>query len=162
MQTLTRMKCACVAALAGSGIVATMALASPPEGNFTAEGVVAADLNKAVNINSQGGTIKFETTRGTDTAVVKLIIGPNSRSGWHHHPGLVLVQVAQGRVTVTDGACVSRTYGAGLPNGSVFVEGESIHNVSSTAGAVAYGTVIVKEADPKVFRLEDNAPPCAR
>jgi quercetin dioxygenase-like cupin family protein len=156
------MKRACAAALAASGmIVATMALASPPS-NFGGEGLVAADLTKLANVDAEGGSIKFQTTKGTDTAIVRLDFGANGRSGWHHHPGMVLVQVAKGRVTVTDGSCVSRTYGAGLPNGSVFVEGEAIHNVSSKAGAVAYATAIVKDADPKVFRIEDSAPACAR
>jgi quercetin dioxygenase-like cupin family protein len=161
MRTSTQMKYVCAAALAVSGIIATVALASPPA-NFTGEGLVAADLSKLANVNAVGGTIKFQTTQGTDAAVVKLVFGANSRSGWHHHPGMVLVQVAQGRVTVTDGACASKTYGAGLSNGSVFVEGEAIHNVSSSAGAVAYATAIVKEANPKVFRIEDSAPACAR
>src|SRR5215213_5927284 len=112
MQTSTRVKCACAAALAASGIIATVALASPPA-NFTAEGLVAADLNKPTNVNAVGGSIKFQTTERTDTSVVRLVFGANSRSGWHHHPGMVLVQVAQGRVTVTDGTCATKTYGAG-------------------------------------------------
>ena len=97
MRTSTQMKCVCAAALAASGIIiATVALASPPT-NFTGEGLVAADLTKLANVNAVGGIIKFETTKGTDTSIVKLIFGANGRSGWHRHPGMVLVQVAQGR-----------------------------------------------------------------
>jgi quercetin dioxygenase-like cupin family protein len=161
MRTSTQMKCVCAAALAASGIIATVALASPPQ-NFSAEGLVAGDLKKLANVNFNGEIIKFQTSLPTDTSVVKLVFGANGKSGWHHHPGMVLVQVANGRVTVTDGFCNSKTYGAGLANGSVFVEGATIHNVSSVGGAVAYATAIVQEADPKVFRLEDSAPPCAR
>jgi quercetin dioxygenase-like cupin family protein len=149
----------CAAAFAASGIIATVALASPPS-NFTGEGLVAADLVKPVDVSAVGGSIKFQTTHHTDTAVVKLTFGASGDSGWHHHPGMVLVQVQSGSVTLKNGSCGSKTYGPGLPNGSVFVEGQQIHDVTSSAGAVAYATAIVKEADPKVFRIEDSAPAC--
>jgi quercetin dioxygenase-like cupin family protein len=152
-------KCAFAAAFAASGIITTVAFASPPS-NFTGEGLVAADLDKLVNISSEGGSIKFQTTHRTDTAVVKLTFGANGDSGWHHHPGMVLVQVQSGSVTLKNGSCGSTTYGPGLPNGSVFVEGQQVHDVTSSAGAVAYATAIVKNADPKVFRIEDSAPAC--
>jgi quercetin dioxygenase-like cupin family protein len=159
MQISTRVKCVWAATLTAGGI-ATMALASPPI-NFTGEGLVAADRVGAVDINALGGALKFQTTQDVDTSITKLVFGVNSSSGWHHHPGMVLVQVAEGQVTVTDGNCNRKTYGAGKPGGSVFVEDESIHRVTSQAGAVAYATAIVKDANPKVFRVEDSKPACA-
>jgi len=159
MQTSTRVKCVCGAALAATGI-ATVALASPPI-NFTGEGLVAADRVGAVDINALGGALKFQTTQDVDTSITKLVFGANSSSGWHHHPGMVLVQIAEGQLTVTNGSCVRKVYGVGKANGSVFVEDESIHRVTSAAGAVAYATAIVRDANPKVFRIEDSKPACA-
>ena len=34
-------------------------------------------------------------------------------SGWHIHPGLVIVQIEAGSVQFTQGSCTPRTYGAG-------------------------------------------------
>jgi quercetin dioxygenase-like cupin family protein len=159
MHISTQLKCVCAAALAAGGI-ATVAIASPPI-NFGGEGLVAADRVGPINIESLGGVLKFHTTQDVDTAVVKLVFGANSSSGWHHHPGMVLVQVAEGQVTVTDASCNRKVYGVGKPNGSVFVEDESVHRVTSQTGAVAYATAIVRNANPKVFRVEDSRPACA-
>lgn len=160
MKISTPVKCVCAAALAASGIIATVVWASPPT-NFTGEALVVADRPKPMHVNSLNGNLKFETTHETDTSIVKLVFGAKGKSGWHHHPGMVLVQVAEGQVTVLDGACNRKTYGVGLPS-QVFVEDEDIHNVTSSAGAVAYATAIVKNANPKVFRIEDSAPSCAQ
>lgn len=37
----------------------------------------------------------------------------NFDSGWHSHPGLVIVQVEQGSLTQTGNNCVKKTYGPG-------------------------------------------------
>lgn len=37
----------------------------------------------------------------------------NFDSGWHAHPGLVIVQVEQGSLTYTGSNCVRKTYGPG-------------------------------------------------
>jgi hypothetical protein len=54
------------------------------------------------------------------------------------------------------------TYGPGLPNGAVFVEGgDAPVQASSTNGATVYVTYVAPNADPPVFRIEDDPPPCA-
>lgn len=83
----------CVTAVAAAGLIISTASASPPI-NFSGEGLVAADLNETVNINSE--RIKFQTKDPTDTQEVKLSWRAGGSSGWHHHPGMVIVQVASG------------------------------------------------------------------
>ncbi len=34
-------------------------------------------------------------------------------SGWHHHPGLAIVQVQQGSLQITQGSCTPKTVSAG-------------------------------------------------
>ena len=75
-----------------------------------------------------------------------------------------LVTVKSGEVTEVDSQCNSTTYGPNSPNGAVFVEygdepGE-VRNASS-APATIYSTVVAPDADPAVFRIEDDPPPCA-
>lgn len=138
-----------------AGTMTTIAMASPPT-NHTGTGIVAAELGDAGHVNSD--RIKFQTKDPTDTSITRLEFGAGGKSGWHHHPGMVLVQVASGTVKVWDSSCAFKTHGAG----SVFVEGNAVHEVTSDAGAVLYGTAIVEDRDPPVFRAEDPVPFCAQ
>jgi hypothetical protein len=86
------------------------------------------------------------------------------RSGWHHHPGIVIATVASGEVIFTHSDCSSKTYGPGLPDGAVFVEsGDDPGQASSTDGATLYATFVAPHANPPVFRIDDHDfPGCAR
>lgn len=51
-----------------------------------------------------------------DTVVQQIVFGPGGHTGWHSHPGPVVVLVAQGELTLysaDDPACTGRIYGAG-------------------------------------------------
>lgn len=142
------------------GTLAAVALGSLASGVTTTVLVAKADFDRAVHVNSD--RVKFQTKDATDGRVSKLEFAPGSASGWHHHPGIVVVTVASGAVTVWDENCNKETYGPGLPNGAVFVEGgDEPGQVTSTNGATNYVTNIAPSADPPVFRIEDDPPPCA-
>jgi hypothetical protein len=150
---------AAIVAVAMVGTLAAVALGSPPFG-FTAENLVTANLDNTVNLNSD--RVKFQTKDPTDVRVQKIVISPGGFSGWHHHPGIVIVSVLSGAVTFSHSDCSSNTYGPGLPNGAVFVEGgDDPSQASSAGGATLYVTFVAPNADPPVFRIEDDPPPCA-
>ncbi len=142
-----KVKRMCVVAAAvglmGVGVLPSVALASPPSG-FTP-------------------TILFQADVGPiDVMVQKVVIDPGGTSGWHHHPGVVTVVVQSGSVTVLDSDCNRTRYGPGLPNGAVFTEsGDEPGEVTSPGGATLYGQFVAPSADPPVFRIEDDPPPCA-
>ena len=149
----------CVAAVAATAIAGSVAYASPPS-NWSGQLLVAAHFTETALINSE--RIKFQTKEPTDTQAVKLTWGANGNSGWHHHPGMVIVQVASGLINVTRvlrGQCETTVYGVGSPNGSTFTEGEAMHVGTSAAGAVAYATAIIKAGAPG--RIDDEVPACA-
>lgn len=155
------MRISLLSAILVTATAGSVAIASPPS-NFTGTSLVAGDLNEVTNLSSEG--IKFQTSSVTDGSVVKLEWQPGGTSGWHHHPGVLTVMVASGSVLVTraqNGHCVSKSYGPGSPNGSIFTEDDTMHVGTSDHGAVAYATAIVKDATPKVFRIEDSVPSCA-
>jgi hypothetical protein len=134
---------------AGSGLVSTFLVAK-------------ADNNEIVHLNSDG--IKFQTKGRTDVRIRTITFDPGGHSGWHHDPGFALVTVASGEVTEFDSKCNSTTYGPNSPNGAVFVEyGDEPGDVRNmgTAPATIYSTVVAPSADPPVFRIEDDPPPCA-
>jgi hypothetical protein len=143
------------------GTFAAVALGSAGFGNAIVP-LVTANFNETVHLNSD--RIKFQTKGPTDVRVQQITFAPGSFSGWHHHPGFVIVAVKSGEVTNFDSQCNGTTYGPGSPNGSAFVEygdepGE-VRNMTS-APATVYVTLVAPDADPPVFRIEDDPPPCA-
>jgi quercetin dioxygenase-like cupin family protein len=162
MKVRVRVLAATVAATVGMlGVLAigSIASASPPSG-FTPTILVKADLNETVRSDSD--KVRFRTKDPTDVMVQKIVQTPGGSSGWHHHPGIVIVAVESGSVTVWDSDCNKTTYGPGLPDGSVFTEsGDEPGQVTSSGGATLYATFVAPSADPAVFRIEDDPPPCA-
>ena len=136
---------------------ATIALANP--GSFVATTILGhrATLPHSVKVNQD--RIKFQTKGATDVQVQTLTFQPHGTSGWHFHPGVVIVVVESGHVTTHDANCETTTYG---PHES-FVESGSPHmvsNESQTASAVVYATLVVQAGSP--FRIEASPPPCAQ
>ncbi len=150
-------------AVAMVGTLAAVAFGSPPSSGFVGETpLVTANLDNTVNVNSD--RVKFQTKDPTDVRVQKFVIGPGAFSGWHHHPGIVIVAVQSGAVTFTHSDCSSKTYSLdpNNPNGAVFVEGgDDPGQASSAAGATVIATFVAPDANPAVFRIEDDPPPCA-
>jgi quercetin dioxygenase-like cupin family protein len=139
------------------GTLATVALANHLPFNFTTTPVATGNLVSDVKQNSD--RVKFQTKDPTDVRVARIDIAPGGRSGWHHHPGIVIVTVAQGAVTFTHSDCSSKTYGPGQPDGAVFVEGGDEPAQASNQGTTAvisYATFIAPHAAPPVFRIDDH------
>jgi hypothetical protein len=153
-----------VAATAGVvvlGMVAAASFASPGSGLGVTNLVAKADFNQAVHFNSD--RVKFQTKGPTDVRVQTLTFTPGAVTGWHHHPGFVLVAVESGQVTVFDSHCRATAYGPSSPNGSAFVEyGDDpleVRNLTA-APATVYATFVAPSVDSGVFRLEDPVQPC--
>ena len=142
--------------VAACGLVAAAALASPPSGFTPTNLVPEAEIAEGFHVNSD--RVKLQTKGPTDVRVQRVDIAPGGRSGWHHHPGVVIVAVERGTVTYVDSNCDATSYGAGSPNGSVFVEsGDDPHEARNLTAqpATVYATFIAPDADPGVFRIED-------
>ena len=156
---LNRMRIvAVVGAVALVGTLATVTFASSGFG-VTSTTIVTANFDNVVHMNSD--SIKFQTKGATDVRIQKLVFTAGGFSGWHHHPGIILVSVESGSVTLWNANCSSTTYGPGLPDGAVFAEGgDDPVQATSATGATAYVTYVAPNADPPVFRLEDDPPAC--
>ena len=129
-------------AAAASGV----ALASAPSG-FTPTTFVTADMPGAVQLNSD--RVKLQTKGPTDVRVQRVDVAAGGFSGWHHHPGMVVVAVQSGTVTVMDASCRTTTYGPTAPAGAVFVEsGDAPAQVASAAGAVLSATYVTPDGEP--------------
>ncbi len=151
-----------IAATIGVAVIGTLAAAvalGNPGSNVAITTFVTANFDHTVQLNSD--RVKFQTKGPTDVRIQKLVFAPGGRSGWHHHPGVVIVTVESGALTLWDSDCGSQTYGPGLPNGAVFAEGgDSPQEVTTAGGATVYAAFIAPSQDPPVTRIEDAAISC--
>jgi len=104
------------------------------------------------------GDIKFQTKDRVDFAQSTVTIDPLGQSGWHSHPGVVLVTVTSGTVTFYQADCSFDVY----PAGSSFVESNGAtglaRNESSTIPAVVFVTYIVPVG--AALRIDQPDPGC--
>ena len=144
--------------------VASAALASPtlasPGSGVTSAILATGDLNEDIQYNHD--RVKFQTKDLVDVRVQRLDFAAGAYTGWHHHPGIVIVTVASGLITIVDHTCTTKTYGPGSPNGSVFVEGhDTPMEARSASGGTVYATYVAPDASPPTFRIEDPAQNCS-
>jgi len=116
-----------------------------------------ATLSDSVQVNQD--RVKFQTKDPTDVLVQTISFQPGGTSGWHFHPGVVIVVVESGQVTTHDASCQTATYG---PHQSFVESGTEpfmVSNESATDKAVVYATLVVPAGSP--FRIETAPPACA-
>lgn len=102
---------AILVALLAAAVMVTVAVATPAVGTVTATLFARGTLTTPVRANADG--IKLRTGHNTDHAVQTITFGPNSSSGWHRHPGVVLVTVQSGTAVHYDSDCKAETIAAG-------------------------------------------------
>ena len=109
---------ACVALCVGMA-TATGALATPGSGVVTspvvARGVFADSTDIKFKITGFGQEV-IHVSNAQDTVVQQIVIGPGGHTGWHSHPGPVVVVIKTGALTFyssEDPTCTGRTYTAG-------------------------------------------------
>jgi quercetin dioxygenase-like cupin family protein len=133
-----------------------VALANPGNSVTTILGH-RATLSDSVEVNQD--RIKFQTKDPVDLITQKVTFDAHATSGWHYHPGVVLVVVESGQITTHDANCNTKTYGAG----QAFVESGTdpfmVSNESDTVPAVDIATIASPAGGP--FRIETDPPPCA-
>lgn len=103
--------------------------------------------------------VVVQKTRGSaDFATLQITLAPGGSSGWHHHPGVVLVSVVSGSVRFYDTDCTYQTYDAG----DAFVEASDQAGLAKNIGSVdaaLYATFIVPTSTaPTGLRIEDPQP----
>lgn len=142
-------------AIFATAAITAVALASP---GTTTSTILAprSTLSDSVQVNED--RIKFQTKDPTDLVSQQVTFAPGAYSGWHHHPGVILVLVKTGTVTVWDESCQKTAYSAG----QAFIEGGSEPMQVSNEGsqtAVDVATQVAPAGSP--FRIEDDPPACA-
>jgi quercetin dioxygenase-like cupin family protein len=134
---------------------ATIALANPGNTVTTILGH-RATMSDSVQVNDD--RIKFQTKDAVDMITQKVTFPAGGTSGWHYHPGVVLVVVESGHVTTHDANCQTKTYGPG----QAFVEsGNDPFMVSNETAVDAVDIATIASPAGGPFRIETDPPPCA-
>jgi quercetin dioxygenase-like cupin family protein len=160
MQTLTiRSGSGLVATLACLAVVPTLTVATPPaavvSNVIVAQGPTTGPLKERIDVG-EAWSLHLEDRGESEFYFQELVIGPGGYSGWHSHPGLLLITVKEGSVDFYDKDCVKRVYSAGQS----FSEGAEPHTAvnsgqSNTKLLIAY---IVKKGESR--RIEASQPAC--
>ena len=105
---------AVLAAATGGAVLAT-----PGSGVLSATVFARAAFTDPVDVKfkvEDGSQEVIHAPNARDTVVQQIVIGPGGHTGWHSHPGPVVVLIKSGTMTFyssEDPACGSRTYSAG-------------------------------------------------
>jgi quercetin dioxygenase-like cupin family protein len=111
-------------AIALAAIVAlfpAVGVATPPEGIvsatvFAGPAGFADPTDLKLKINKRPGQEVISVKNSEDTVIQQVIIAPAGHTGWHSHPGPVVVLIKSGTLSFYDGddpTCTVRTYAAG-------------------------------------------------
>ena len=129
------------------GEAAKPAITEPP--SFTA----AVDFAPTLLARGNLGTFHIQSKAGdydaelkshdnTDIVVVRNDVAPGGHSGWHYHPGPVLVTVTSGTITFymgDDPSCSPHVH----PAGTTFFENGGMVGIARNEGAVAATVVAI-------------------
>ena len=147
-----------IAVAIGAVFLSSNAVMANPAVGFTAKVLAKGTLSERAEINALG--VKFSTKQSTDVYVQQVDIAPGGISGWHEHPGLVMVTVATGAVIVHSGCQAGQQYSAGQS----FVEPPltpiMVENASSTSPAQNFATLVVPAGRAPRIELP-GAPDCS-
>ncbi|MEA2630940.1 MAG: hypothetical protein QOE66_1159 [Chloroflexota bacterium] len=131
-------------------------LATNPVGQTTTN-LVGGTLTSISAVNTD--RIKFQTKGDVDVAMFTVTYDASGTSGWHTHPGVVLVTVKTGAVLRQIGCADPIQYNPG----DTFVESDEqpagrVSNASATDPAVLQVAQVVPHGSPR--RFEATAPAC--
>lgn len=150
----------------GGTLIPLMAIATPSLGIlfnvFPSKGATAGPLQEDLTVKAgvedgEDWDLVLQTSGAVDFYSQEIVIGPGGYSGWHNHPGLLMVTVKEGAIDWYDRNCVKHTYTAGQS----LTESNQTHAIVNS-GAVntrLFGWYIIKAGAPR--RVEDPQPGCA-
>ena len=154
---------AIVAALSAVGVTAAFTPASLVSGVIYARASFADQTDIKFKIKGQGQEV-INVNNAGDTVMQKIVILPGGNTGWHSHPGPVVVLVGSGQMSFYDSddpTCTARTYAAG----QAFVDSGQGHvHIARNEGSVplelyvTYFDVTPGVPPPHAFRIDAPNP----
>lgn len=142
-------------ALALAATATTVGLATPAMGFIAAAIFARGALTTPVHALSDH--IVLLALRPTDHVVQQIVWGAGSSSGWHRHPGVVVVTVQSGTLVFYDSNCRGKTFTAGQTFWESGHRAGLVRN-ETNADATVYATYLVPAGAP--LRIDLPNPGC--
>jgi len=145
--------------LAGSVAAPALATATPAAGVVSnvivAQGVTTGPIRERASA-AGGWAVSLEDQGQSELYFQDLVVGPGGYTGWHSHPGVLLITVKEGSIEFYHQDCSKHTYMAGQS----FTEGADAHAAVNrgTGNARLLVAYIVKRGEPR--RIEAPQPAC--
>lgn len=149
--------------LAGLVILPVAAFATPRAGNLFIVILNRATAANSIHTVGHAGSwnVVLQTNGPSDFMVQHSSYAPGGYSGWHSHPGPVLVTIKRGTATwyeAADRACTPHDY----PSGSAFVEpAGSVHTVQNESPTEQLELVTTYIVPVGVATRQDESQPAA-
>ena len=145
--------------LACTVVAPTLAFGTPPAGVVSnviiAQGATLDPVKERADVGGNWA-VQLEDKGQSEFFFQDLVVGPGGYTGWHSHPGILLITVKEGSVEFYDKDCAKHTYAAGQS----FTEGAEPHAAMNrgTGNARLLVAYIVKKGEPR--RIEASQPAC--
>jgi quercetin dioxygenase-like cupin family protein len=159
---------AVIAGLAAAGLAGGLAGATPTVGtvfnNVLATGTINKDIDTRARVavpetdsDDGGWSAKVETDGASNFVVQDVAFVPGGYTGWHNHPGILLLTLTEGSVEWYDAKCGKHIYNAG----DSWTENTPLHYVRAIGSVNARFmiTYVIAKGQPK--RIDQAAPACA-
>jgi hypothetical protein len=142
-------------------LVVGVAIATPGMGVISAPVHARGTAADKLIINSKSG-VHLKTKDSTDFVTQQIVIAGGGHTGWHSHPGPVLVTIKRGAMRLiyaNDPTCMGTVYEAG----DSFVDrGDAVVHIArneSILNEVEFWATYLVPGDPGApFRLDEPAP----
>ena len=118
---------------------------------------VVSNVILGQGFTAEGGSVNLDVSAPSDFYFQDLVVAPGGRTGWHSHPGLLMIAVKEGRIDFYDKDRHKGNFSAGQS----FTESADPHNAfnTGTTNARLLVSYIIKKGEPR--RIEQAQPPCA-
>jgi len=144
---------------AGAAFLSTVVQATEPAGVISnvllAQGRTLHTLKDYIKVGNEW-TVLLEDRGHSEFYFQDFSMRPGGQTGWHSHPGLLLITVKEGSVDWYNKDCEKRPFTAGQS----FTEGAEAHNVvnSGSGNARLLVAYIIKAGEPR--RIDNPQPRC--
>jgi quercetin dioxygenase-like cupin family protein len=129
-----------------SGIVSNVLLA---------QGRTIGSLKEKIKVGTEW-TVTLEDSGQSEMYFQDLIIGPGGYTGWHSHPGLLLITMKEGSIDFYNKDCVKTSYKAG----ESFSESADPHAAVNSGSVNARLLVAYLVKRGELRRIEQPQPKC--
>jgi quercetin dioxygenase-like cupin family protein len=102
-------------------------------------------------------TARLFTSGPSDVIVQDANYASGGHTGWHSHPGIILISVIAGSMEWYDAQCARHVYNPG----DSLTEGTQTHYLRNVGSVNAHFTVTYVIAHGQPRRIDQPAPPCA-